>query len=101
MVEGFTTTLEVMKLFEPVLDLISSELLRRLVTLASDGGNELGYVCNSNSGNFRSKLNLIPRMHQNIKYCMLLWRPVLFDYATMYPIPISGLCSYLLINLTN
>ena len=38
MVEGFTTTMEVVKLFEPILDSISSKLLRKLVTLPSDGG---------------------------------------------------------------
>ena len=43
-VEGFTTTLEVVKLFEPVLDSISSRLLRKLVTLASDGGEEHGIL---------------------------------------------------------
>ena len=43
MVEGFTTTLEVVKLFEPVLDSISSKLLRKLVTLASDGGEDMVY----------------------------------------------------------
>ena len=37
MVEGFTTTLDVVKLFEPS---ISSKLLWKLVTLASDGGEE-------------------------------------------------------------
>eukprot|EP00731_Ephydatia_muelleri_P021032 Em0013g759a len=42
-VEGFTTTLEVVKLFEPVLDSISSKLLRKLVTLASDGGVNPSY----------------------------------------------------------
>ena len=37
-VEGFTTTMEVVKLFEPILDSISSKLLLKLVTLSSDGG---------------------------------------------------------------
>ena len=41
MVEGFTTTLEVVKLFEPS---ISSKILWKLVTLASDGGEEHGIL---------------------------------------------------------
>ena len=42
-VERFTTTLEVVKMFEPVLDSIS-KLLWKLVTLASDGGEEHGIL---------------------------------------------------------